>query len=150
MQTFKPWLPIQEPPQFLGGVFVLQHHAGSVTVACDGKFNGGKLLVLRFKSFEAVTTHEEFAHQWPGESGQPELPKSPGGFWTFPFLEVENSVWAANSMKAVTFGIVPTHYCIISGSDIVDVLAVDPPEIAWATVAEVESVMQAAKHLGAA
>ena len=78
------------------------------------------------------------------------LPKSPGGLWTFPFLTVENSVWAASSMKAVAFGEVPTHYCVISGSDIVDVLAVNPPEIAWATIAEVESVMRAAQHLGAA
>ena len=134
----------------IGGTSVLQHHAGSVTIACDGVFSEGKLLVLRFEGFEAVATHEEFAHQWPGESGTRDLPKSPGGFWTFPFLKVENSVWAANSMKAVAFGQIPTHYCVISGSDIVDVLAVDPPEIAWATVADVESVMQAAQNLGAA
>ena len=150
MQTFKPWFPVEHSPEFLSGVFVLQHHAGSVTIACDGVFNEGRLLVLRFEGFEAVATHQEFAHQWPGVSGTPDLPKSPGGFWTFPFLTVENSVWAASSMKAVAFGEVPTHYCVISGSDIVDVLAVNPPEIAWATIAEVESVMRAAQHLGAA
>lgn len=150
MQTFKPWFPVERVPSFLSGVFVLQHLAGSITLVCDGDFGEGKLLVLRFEGFEAVTTHEEFAHQWPGEAGTPALPKSPDSSWTFPFLQVDDSVWAATSMQAITSGRVPIHYCILSGSDIVDVLAIEPPLVAWTTVSLVESVMEAAGALGAA
>lgn len=150
MQTFKPWFPIEQVPEFLAGVFVLQHAAGSITLVCDGDFGNGKLLVLRFEGFEAVTTHGEFAHHWPGESSTHALPKSPGSSWTFPFLQVDGSVLAANSMQAVTFGSIPDHYCILSGSDIVDVLALEPPRVAWTTAVAVESVMDAAGRLGAA
>ncbi|MEA9586254.1 hypothetical protein VC279_08095 [Xanthomonas sp. WHRI 10064A] len=150
MQTFKSWRPIEHVPEYLSGVFILQHFAGSMTVVCDGDFGNGQLLVLRFEGFEAVATHEEFAHQWPGESAVPKLPKSPGSNWTFPFLQVENSEWAADSVQAVTFGRTPCHYSIVSGSDIVDILSLEPPDVAWTSVEAVELVMQAAANLGAA
>ncbi|MGE8224349.1 MAG: hypothetical protein ACN6RK_01065 [Stenotrophomonas sp.] len=150
MQIFKPWLPVERVPAFLSGVFILQHVAGAMTLVCDGHFEEGKLLVLRFEGFKAVCTHEEFSHQWPGESGSPVLPKSPGGSWTFPFLKIENSFWAKSSVKAITFDQVPQHYCIISGSDIVDVLSVEPPEVTWTTPAELELVMAAIGSLGVA
>ena len=150
MQIFKPWLPIERVPAFLSGVFILQHVAGAMTLVCDGNFEEGKLLVLRFEGFEAVCTHEEFSHQWPGESDSPVLPKSPGGSWTFPFLQIDNSFWAKSSVKAITFDLVPQHYCIISGSDIVNVLSVEPPEVTWTTPAELELVMAAIGSLGAA
>ena len=150
MQTFIPWLPVQHVPEFLAGVFVLQHSAGAMTIVCDGEFADGSLLVLRFENFEAVTTHKEFSHQWPGESDPTALPKSPGGYWTFPFLQVQDSAWAATSMQANTFGQVPSHYCILSASDIVDVLALEPPRIDWTTAAETDRIMDAASKLGTA
>ncbi len=150
MQTFRPWFPIEKVPEFLAGVFVLQHFAGSITVVCDGDFGNGKLLILRFECFEAVIIHEEFAHHWLGESSTHALPTSPGGSWTFPFLQVDGSVLAAKSVQAVTFGRIPSHYCILSGSDIVDVLALEPPRVAWTTAVALESVMDAAGRLGAA
>ncbi|OQP80594.1 hypothetical protein IA54_021720 [Xanthomonas phaseoli pv. syngonii LMG 9055] len=149
MQTFKPWHPIEHAPEYLTGVFILQHFAGSMTVVCDADFGNMQLLVLRFEGFEAVATHEEFAHRWHGKTDAPELPKSPGSNWTFPFLQFENSAWAAESVQAVTFGRVPCHYVIVSGSDIVDILSLEPPELSWTPVEAVEFVMEAAASLGA-
>ena len=149
MQNFTPWFPIEHVPVFLAGVFVVQHLAGAMTLICDGDFGDGKLLVLRFERFEAVSIHEEFARPWPGESGDRLLPKSPGTSWTFPFLKVENSLWAANSVQAITFADTPHHYCIISGSDIVDVLSLEPPQVTWTTSAEASFVMDAIGRLGA-
>ena len=150
MQTFNPWFPIDRVPEFLAGVFVLQHFAGSMTIVCDGQFENGQLLVLRFRNFEAVTTHPEFSHEWLGESDLPALPKSPGGYWTFPFLVVEQSIWALKSKESQVFGNVPSHYCVLSASDIVDVLSSEPPQIGWTTATEIERVMDSAAKLGAA
>ncbi|MBB3802572.1 hypothetical protein FHR47_002839 [Xanthomonas arboricola] len=150
MQTFNRWFPVEQVPEFLAGVFVLQHLTGAMTIVCDGNFGDEKLLVLRFEAFEAVTTYEEFSHRWLVQPGSSAPPKSPGSHWTFPFLQIEGSLWAAGSMHATTFGLTPTHYCILSAGDIVDVLAMEPPQIAWTTALEVESVMGAALELGAA
>lgn len=136
--------------RFLAGVFILQHSAGAMTIVCDGEFADGNLLVLRFDNFEAVTTHKEFSHKWPGESDSMALPKSSGGYWTFPFLQVQDSAWAASSMQAETFNNIPTHFCILSASDIVDVLALEQPRVDWTTVAEIDRIMGAASKLGAA
>lgn len=148
MQTFESWHPVSDVPEFLSGVFVVQPHSSCMSVICDGKFSNGQLLVLRFEEFEAVTTHEEFAHQWLDETGRPELPMSPGGQWTFPFLKVANSHWAANSNQARDFDRIPIHYVILSGSDIVDVLAFEPPQVLWASIDQVESVLEAVSGLG--
>lgn len=150
MQTFKPWFPVEDVPACVAGVFVLQHFASSVTLACDAQFANGKLLVMRFDHLEAVVLHQEFAHRWPGDTGTSALPKSSGGEWTFPFLKVENSSWAAESMQAQKFGEVPHHYCVLSGTDIIDVLTLEPPKVFWTTAEQLEAVMAAAANLGAA
>jgi|SRR4249919_3847665 len=148
MQTFEPWHPVCDVPEFLVGIFVVQPHSNCVKIVCDGQFANGQLLVLRFDQFEAVFAHEEFAHQWPGETGRPVLPMSPGEHWTFPFLIVANSYWAASSNQARDFGRTPTHYCILSGNDIVDILSFLPPQALWASVEETESLLQAVEQLG--
>ena len=150
MQTFESWHPVSDVPEFLAGIFVVQPHSSRVSIVCAGKFANGQFLILRFEQFEAVVTHEEFAHQWPHETGRPELPMSPGGQWTFPFLKVANSHWAASSNQARDFGRTPIHYTVLSGNDIVDVLAFEPPRVLWATVDQVESLLQAVEQLGAA
>ena len=150
MQTFKPWHPVADVPEFLAGVLLLQPHSNRLSVVCDGEFANGQLLILHFDQFDAVALNEELNHQWPGESGRPELPMSEGSKWTFPFLALENSAWAADSNAVQLFSAQPTHYCILSAGDIIDVLASVPPRAGWASVEQVEAVLLAAEQLGGA
>ena len=143
MQSFKPWFPVERIPERLHEVFVLHHSVEAVTLLCHGDFENEKLLLIRFDTFQAVAIHDEFAHKWPGESDAIALPKSPNSSWTFPFLQVENSVWGANSEYALTYGHVPGHFCVLSDSSIVDVLSLKSPVINWITADKAKLVLQA-------
>jgi hypothetical protein len=150
MQSFHPWHVIANTPEYLTGVFVLQPPSSELAIICDGDFKDDRLLVLRFEQFEAVMIHEEFAHQWHGESKPPALPKSPDSAWTFPFLRVQGSVWAANSVRSQYFQEIPAHFSVISSDMVIDVLSFEEPTVAWTTREELESVSSVVAQLGRA
>ena len=150
MQSFDPWHVISDTPEYLTGVFVLQPPTSELAIICDGEFKDGRLPVLRFKDYEAVKMHQESAHLWVGESQPPALPKSADSVWTFPFLKVEDSVWAANSVRSQYFQEVPSHYSVISSDMIVDVLSFEEPTVSWTTREELELVSNAVAQMGRA
>lgn len=149
MQIFKPWLPVEKIPERLYEVFSLHHSGEAVTLLCHGDFENERILLIQFNSFQAVMIHDEFAHKWPGESDTIVLPKSPNSSWTFPFLQVENSIWAANSEWALTYSDLPQHFCVISANSIVDVLSLKSPRINWITADKAKLVLQAIESAAA-
>ncbi len=150
MQSFELWHPVPDIPEFLAGAVVLQVGYNELLVVCDGQFQGGKCLILSFGATEAFHVYEEFAHRWEPEAGLDSPPKSPGSRYTFPFLKIINSSWAADSNRARTFADVPTHYCILSLGYFVDVLSLHPPQVRWADPAEIDLLFDRALHLGEA
>ena len=150
MQSFELWHPVSDVPEFLAGAFVVQLGSEGMLVVCDGQFQTGDCAVLAFESPEAVLVHEEFAHKWEPETGLESPPKSAGSQFAVPFLKILDSSWAANSRRATAFEEVPTHYCIISLDNAVDVLSMYPPTVRWASPSAVNELFDLASQLGEA
>jgi hypothetical protein len=145
VQSFEPWYPVADIPTHLSGAVALQANYKELLVLCDGAFENGKLLILAFAAVDAFQVQEELVHRWPSEKGLESLPRSPGSSHVFPFLKIVDSEWAAGSVRAVTFGEVATHYCVISWGYIIDVLALHPPQAIWVEHAQYDAFYDALK-----
>jgi hypothetical protein len=143
MQQFEAWKPVSYVPDYLSGAFVVLASANQASVICDGQFETGKCLVLKFGRIEEVLITEEFAREWPAELAA----SRPG---TVPLLIVRDSEWAKGSSQVATFGNALHHYCIVSADCCVDVLAPDPPSVAWAAPSAVDALFAQAEALGEA
>lgn len=143
MQHFEPWNPIPQIPDFLSGAFVVHAGANQASVICDGEFGNGKCLILKFERIEEILITEEFAREWPAELAT----SRPG---TVPLLMVRESAWAESSSQRATFGNSLHHYCIVSGDCCVDILAPEPPRVAWAEPSAVDDLFAQAEALGEA
>ena len=143
MQHFEAWKPIPQVPDYLSGAFVVLAGANQASVICDGQFGNGKCLVLKFRRIEEVLITEEFARDWPKDLAA----SRPG---TVPLLIVKESDWAQGSSQMATFGNPLQHYCIVSADCCVDILAPEPPSVAWAEPSAIDSLFAQAEALGEA
>ena len=143
MQRFEAWKPIPHVPDYLAGAFVVLGNSNEATVICDGNFGNGKCLVLKFGRVEEVLATEEFAREWPADLAA----TRPG---TVPLLLVLDSEWAKGSSQVATFGNSLRHYCVVSADLCVDILAPEPPTVAWAAPEAVDSLFARAWALGEA
>jgi hypothetical protein len=141
MQRFEPWCPVPQIPDFLSGASVVHAGANQAAVICVGEFGNGKCLVLKFSRIEEILITEEFAREWPTELAA----SRPG---TVPLLTVSDSAWAKGSGQMATFGNTLHHYCVVSGDCCVDILAPEPPQVAWAQPSAVNHLFALAEALG--
>ena len=143
MQRFEAWNPVAEIPDYLAGAFVVLGNSNEATVICDGQFGNGKCLVLKFGRIEEVLVTEEFARELPADLAA----TRPG---TAPLLRVLDSEWAKGSSQVAPFGNTLLHFCIVSADLCVDILAPEPPAVAWAAPEAVDTLFAHAWALGEA
>ena len=147
MQSFERWYPVPDVPSHLAVAVALQSRGDEWRVIC-GPFSSGQCLVLCFDTADALLAQEECEHRWEPEEGLASPPKSGGGEYTFPFLKIRDSAWAAGSRRAQYFGQTPTHFCVVSLDCIVDILSVHPPQVRWMALEELDAMVDRIQALG--
>lgn len=142
-QSFAKWFPIQNIPENLGEVFILQPSYIELVVVCYGEFPNDQVLILTFEGVEAFCSQEELTHQWLFKEDLETIPMSPQSRYTFPFLTISNSLWAqqyANSYLGLDEKH-PMHFCVISRGFVTEVLAFNEPVVTWQPTTKVDDLL---------
>lgn len=131
-KSFDVWRPIDGIPSHFLRADIHSLGISDVTVRLLRGFDEqnkshGPTLVLHFQHVLGLMVHNEAHHPGLHEP----TPEAEG--WTFPCLIKRNSDWLSRLEQVIPENHSPTHYQLITGFEVIDVLCNGEVEAQWET-----------------